>query len=88
MIRIAICDDEESWWDLRMARHAEFMKLAVEKQIQRKMQASDLLSASAAKSRLAGMMSSENLHTIFGDEIAGVPTGLFRTTAVHSGGAG
>lgn len=81
-------DDEESWWDLRMARHAEFMKLAVEKQIQWKMQASDLLSASAAKSRLAGMMSSENLHTIFGDEIAGVPTGLFRTTAVHSGGAG
>ncbi len=81
-------DDEESWWDLRIARHAEFMKLAVEKQIQRKMQASDLLSASAAKSRLAGMMSSENLHTIFGDEIAGVPTGLFRTTAVHSGGAG
>ena len=24
-------DDEESWWDLRMARHAGFMKLAVEK---------------------------------------------------------
>ncbi len=24
-------DDEESWWDLRMARHAEFMKLAAEK---------------------------------------------------------
>ena len=39
MIRIAICDDEESWWDLRMARHTEFMKLAVEKQIQRHIQA-------------------------------------------------
>ena len=67
-------DDEESWWDLRMARHAEFMKLAVEKQIQRRMQASDLLSASAAKSQLASMMSGGNLQAIFGDEIAGVPT--------------
>ena len=26
--------DEESWWDLRMARHAEFMKLAAEEQIE------------------------------------------------------
>ena len=67
-------DDEESWWDLRMARHAEFMKLAVEKQIQRRMQASDLLSASAAKSRLASMMNGGTLRAIFGDEIAGVPT--------------
>ena len=67
-------DDEESWWDLRMARHAEFMKLAVEKQIQRRMQASDLLAASAAKSRLASMMNSGNLQAIFGDEIAGIPT--------------
>ena len=25
---------QESWWDLRMARHAEFMRLALEKQIQ------------------------------------------------------
>ena len=67
-------DDEESWWDLRMARHAEFMKLAVEKQIQRRMQASGLLSASAAKSRLASMMSGGNLQAVFGDEIAGIPT--------------
>ena len=67
-------DDEESWWDLRMARHAEFMKLAVEKQIQRRMQASDLLTASTAKSRLAGMMRAGNLQAIFGDEIAGIPT--------------
>ena len=29
-------DKEESWWDLRMARHAEFMKLTAEKQIQRR----------------------------------------------------
>ena len=67
-------DDEESWWDLRMARHAEFMKLAAEKAIQRRMQASDLLSASAAKSRLSDMMNNGNLKAIFGDEIAGIPT--------------
>ena len=67
-------DDEESWWDLRMARHAEFMKLAVEKQIQRHLQASALLSASAAKSQLASMMSGGKLQAIFGDEIAGIPT--------------
>ena len=67
-------DDEESWWDLRMARHAEFMKLAAEKQIQRRMQVSGLLSASAAKSRLASMMSGGNLQAVFGDEIAGIPT--------------
>jgi len=66
-------DDEESWWDLRMARHAEFMKLMVGKQIQRRVQASALLSA-AAKSQLAAMMNSGNLQAIFGDEIAGVPT--------------
>ena len=54
-------DDKESWWDLRMARHAEFMKLAMEKQIQRRIQASDLLAASAAKSQLASMMNSGNL---------------------------
>ena len=35
-------DGEESWWDLRMARHTEFMKLAAEKQIQRHIQASQL----------------------------------------------
>ena len=67
-------DDEESWWDLRMARHAEFMKLAVEKQIQRHIQASDLAASAAAKSQLAAMMNGGNLQAIFGDEIAGIPT--------------
>ena len=62
-------DDKESWWDLRMARHAEFMRLAEEKAIQRRMQASDLLAAAAAKSRLAGMMNSGNLQAILGDEM-------------------
>ena len=67
-------DDEESWWDLRMARHAEFMKLLVENQIQRQMQASDLLSTSASKSQLARMMNGGNLQAIFGSKIADIPT--------------
>ena len=67
-------DDEESWWDLRMARHAEFMKLIVEKQIQNHMQASELLSAVSAKAQLADMLKNGNLLQIFGDEIAGIPT--------------
>ena len=67
-------DDEESWWDLRMARHAEFMKLAAEKQIERHMQASQLAASAAAKSQLAAMLTGENLREIFGSEIAGIPT--------------
>lgn len=67
-------DDEISWWDLRMARHAEFMKLAVQHQIENKIQASQLAASAAAKSQLAAMMNSGNLQAIFGDEIAGIPT--------------
>ena len=67
-------DDEESWWDLRMARHAEFMKLAAEKQIERHMQASQLTASAAAKSQLAAMLTGGNLREIFGSEIAGIPT--------------
>ena len=67
-------DDEESWWDLRMARHAEFMKLAVEKQIQRHIQADQLAASTAAKSQLAAMLMGGNLREIFGSEIAGIPT--------------
>ncbi|MCI9589567.1 MAG: hypothetical protein HFG42_03265 [Lachnospiraceae bacterium] len=67
-------DDEESWWDLRMARHAEFMKLVMEKQIQQHIKVSDLLSSSIAKSRLASMISGGKLQAIFGNEIAGIPT--------------
>ena len=63
-----------SWWDLRMARHAEWMKLIAEEQIQRQIQASDLLSAAAAKARLADMLENGNLREIFGDTISGVPT--------------
>ena len=67
-------DDEESWWDLRMARHAEFMKLAVEKQMQRHIQADQLAASAAAKSQLAAMLTGGNLREIFGSEIAGIPT--------------
>ncbi len=67
-------DDEESWWDLRMARHAAFMKLAVQGEIQRQAQLSSLLSAAAAKSQLAGMINRGELLAVFGDTIAGTPT--------------
>ncbi|MEY8402826.1 hypothetical protein AALA54_05765 [Oscillospiraceae bacterium 44-34] len=67
-------DYEESWWDFRMARHAEFMKLAVEKQIQRHIQADQLAASAAAKSQLAAMLTGGNLREIFGSEIAGIPT--------------
>lgn len=67
-------DDEERWWDLRMARHAELMKLAVEKQIQRHIQADQLAASAAAKSQLAAMLTGRNLQEIFGSEIAGIPT--------------
>ena len=67
-------DDAESWWDLRMARHAEFMKLAVERQIQRKVLASELAASAAAKSQLAAMLNGGNLREILGSEIAGIPT--------------
>ncbi len=67
-------DEEESWWDLRMARHAAFMKLAVQGEIQRQAQLSSLLSAAAAKSQLAGMINRGELLAVFGDTIAGTPT--------------
>ena len=67
-------DEEESWWDLRMARHAEFMKLAAEKQIQRRIQASHLAASAAAKSQLATMLNNGTLRAVFGSEIAGTPT--------------
>ena len=67
-------DDEESWWDLRMARHAELMRLAVEGRIERHIQASQLAASVAAKSQLASMISGGNLLNIFGGEIADIPT--------------
>ena len=65
-------DDGFSWWDLRMARHAEFMKLLADAQDQ--LQASQLAASAAAKSRLADMLDNGGLPDIFGDTIAGIPT--------------
>ena len=67
-------DEEESWWELRMARHAEFMQLLAKRQIQRHIEASELAASAAARSRLASMLSSGKLLEIFGSEIAGVST--------------
>ena len=67
-------DEEESWWDLRMARHAEFMKLAVEKQLQRHIQADRLAASAVARSQLAAMLNNGNLREVFGSEIARIPT--------------
>lgn len=47
---------------------------AAEKQIEHRIQASQLAASIAAKSQLASMMNGGNLKAIFGDEIAGVPT--------------
>ena len=79
-----------NWWDLRMARHAEFMKLITSEQIQKQIQASDLLSATAAKAQLAGMLKNGNLLEILGDRISGVPTEtvLAMTQAQIWGGTG
>ena len=69
--------DMESWWELRMARHAELMELLIERQIERRWEASELASAAAAKAQLADMLKNGNLLEIFGDEVAGVPTESF-----------
>lgn len=67
-------DEGESWWDLRMARHAEFMELMVKRQIQRHIHVSELAASAAARSHLAAMMSGGHLRAVFGGEIAGIPT--------------
>ena len=72
-----------------MARHAEFMKLAVEKQIERHIQASQLAASAAAKSQLAAMLNNGNLREIFGSEIAGIPTEtVLAITQAHVWGGG
>ena len=67
-------DDTISWWDLRMARHGEFMKLLVEGRIEDQTQSAQLAASAAARSQLAAMMSGGRLQEIFGDKIAGIPT--------------
>lgn len=67
-------DDDISWWDLRMARHAELMKLVMRQQMENALQASDLAASASAKSQLAAMLNGGKMQDIFGDEIAGIPT--------------
>lgn len=67
-------DEEESWWDRRIARHAEMLQLMIQHQQADKIQDRNLAAAAAAKAQLAAMLRNENLPTIFGDEIAGIPT--------------
>lgn len=65
---------KESWWELRLARHTEYMKRVTAQQIQHSMSLSRFMQASAAKNRLADMILNGNLREIFGSEISGVPT--------------
>lgn len=67
-------EEEPSGWELRLARHAGFMKLLVEGQMERKAQAAQLAAGAAAKSQLAQMLAGGNLQEVFGSEIAGMPT--------------
>lgn len=64
----------KSWWDQRMARHADYMQQVVRQQIQHSLSVAQLRQANAAKANLADMIRHGNLLEIFGSEISGVPT--------------
>lgn len=79
-------DDEESWWDLRLKRHAYFMEQIVEKQLDHTAEVSHRFQAlgvqSAVKTQLAAMLGDEGFAAILGETIAGVPTEqIFTNTA-------
>lgn len=71
-------DDEESWWDLRLKRHAYFMEQITEKQLNHSAEVSRRFQAlnvqNAVKTQLAAMLGDEGLAAILGETIAGVPT--------------
>lgn len=71
-------DDEESWWDLRLKRHAYFMEQITEKQLNHTAEVSRRFQAlnvqNAVKTQLAAMLGDEGLAAILGETIAGVPT--------------
>lgn len=74
-------DDEEDivdFWELRLKRHAQFMKLRQEQQMEHSMAVSRqfavLGAAQAAKAHLAGMLNDGQLRQVLGDTIAGMPT--------------
>lgn len=79
-------DDEESWWELRLARHAYFMEQITEKQLDHAAEVSRRFQAlnvqNAVKTRLAAMLGDEGLAAILGETVAGVPTEqVFTNTA-------
>lgn len=79
-------DDEESWWDLRLKRHAYFMEQITEKQLDHTAEVSRRFQAlnvqSAVKTQLAAMLGDEGFAAILGETIAGVPTEqVFANTA-------
>ncbi|MCM1334195.1 MAG: hypothetical protein NC084_09105 [Bacteroides sp.] len=71
-------DDEKSFWELRLERHAYFMELITEKQLDHAAAVSDRFRAlnvqNAAKAKLAEMLGDEGLAAILGETIADVPT--------------
>lgn len=72
-------DDGPDFWELRKNRHDWYMKLWIEEQLQRRLTASSQLPAMgyasfpSAKAQLIDMLNSDELKTILGDTIAGVP---------------
>lgn len=69
--------DTEDWWDIRKARHAYYMSLITEKQLEHRLLMGGLAeyqSSQAAKEQLAEMMKGSRLLDIFGPTLGGVST--------------
>lgn len=74
-------DEEEDivdFWELRLERHAQFMKLRQDQQMEHSMEVSRqfaaLGAAQAAKAHFAGMLDDGQLRQALGDTVAGTPT--------------
>lgn len=71
-------DDVPDFWELRHKRHAYFMEIWQEKQIQHGMEVSGQFQAfgalQAAKANLMQMISGGELRAALGDKICGIPT--------------
>lgn len=71
-------DDEPDFWEERRKRHAYFMEIWQEKQIQHGMAVSGQFTAlgakQAAKAHLVQMISGGELRAALGDKICGIPT--------------
>ncbi len=69
-------DDEEvvDFWELRIKRHTEFMKLRQEDQIEHSMAVSEQFAALNARAYLVQMLNDGHLRQVLGDTIAGMST--------------